>query len=78
MTLEHLCRIVKDSEHAGGWALYLDGAYCDHYTTTQLARAAGLMLCSPARRQTLVEINVEDASGRRVSSERLMRPAVAA
>ena len=78
MTLEHQCRIVKDAEHAGGWALYLDGAYCDRFGTTQLARAAGLRLCTSTHAPMLVSISVEDASGRRVSSERLMRPALAA
>ena len=79
MTLEHNCRIVKDAGlGTGRWALYWDGAYCDNYASTQLARAAGLSLCSPNRAQIRVIIHVEDASGRRMSTERLFRPAVAA
>ena len=79
MTLEHNCRIVRDAgEGSGGWAMYWDGAYCDNYASTRLARAAGLSLCQPNRNRIQIVIHVEDASGRRVSSERLLRPAVAA
>jgi len=79
MTLEHQCRIVREDRGGPGrWALYWDGAYCDHFASTQQARAAGLSLCTPARAQMLVVIHVEDATGRRVSTERLMRPAIAA
>ena len=76
MTHEHVCRIVKDAERT--WALYWDGLYCDNYASTQQARAAGLSLCPPARSQMLIVINVEDASGRRVSTERLVRAPAAA
>lgn len=80
MTHEHVCRIVKDAERSTErtWALYWDGAYCDNYASTQLARAAGLSLCTPGRVQVQVVISVEDATGRRMSTERLMRAAVAA
>jgi len=78
MTLEHQCRIVREARASGGWALYWDGAYCDNFASTQLARAAGLSLCPPAHAQMRVVIHVEDASGRRVSTERLVRPALAA
>lgn len=76
MTHEHVCRIVKEAKcNERSWALYWDGAYCDNFASTQQARAAGLLLCPPARGQMLIVINVEDASGRRMSSERLMRAA---
>jgi hypothetical protein len=79
MTHEHTCRIVKDAERRErSWALYWDGAYCDNFASTQQARAAGLSLCPPARVQMLIVINVEDASGRRMSTERLVRTPVAA
>lgn len=80
MTHEHVCRIVKDAERSRerSWALYWDGAYCDNFASTQLARAAGLSLCPPARAQILIVINVEDATGRRMSSERLIRAPLAA
>jgi hypothetical protein len=78
MTLEHNCRIVKEAQRpqSSGWALYWDGAYCDNFASTQLARAAGLSLCAPARAQITVVISVEDASGRRLSTERLVRQPV--
>ena len=79
MTLEHHCRIVRDAGTAEGrWALYWDGAYCDDYPSTQQARAAGLSLCHAGRSQVQIVIHVEDASGRRMSTERLFRPAIAA
>ena len=79
MTLEHHCRIVRADERGPGrWALYWDGAYCDNFASTQLARAAGLLMCAPGRAQLLVKISVEDASGRPMSTERLVRQPVAA
>ena len=79
MTLEHSCRIVRDvGGGEGRWALYWDGSYCDNYPTTQQARAAGLSRCGASRAPMQIVIHVEDATGRRVSTERLLRPAMAA
>ena len=78
MTLEHNCRIVRGDDRADRWAMYWDGTYCDNFASTQLARSAGLSLCVPGRAQLLVLISVEDATGRRLSTERLVRQPVAA
>lgn len=70
----HSCRIVQEAARqrdAPAWALYWDGAYCDHFASTQSARAAGLSLCS-SRERELIELSVEDARGRRLSIERLV------
>lgn len=79
MTLEHNCRIVKDiGAGAGRWALYWDGSYCDNYASTQQARAAGLSRCAGNKTHLHILIHVEDATGRRMSTERLYRAAMAA
>lgn len=78
MHAEHQCRIVRDAHELAGYAMYWDGAYCDSYPTTRSARAAGLSMCALARHLVSVVISVEDARGRRVSTERLLREPLAA
>lgn len=71
-TTDHICRIVRDAVPAGApaWSLYWDGSFRDRYATPRRAREHALTLCSPLRTER-VELCVEDASGRRLSTERL-------
>lgn len=69
---DHTCRIVRGpSEHEPSWALYWDGAYQDRFETSRSARAVGLSLCS-RRQSEVVEVCVEDVTGRRLSTERVL------
>lgn len=77
MRTEHSARIVcefrpdPDQPTPMPWVLYCDGAYCDHFSTTRQARSALLTMCAD-RSETLIRISIEDAAGRRLSSERLL------
>ena len=66
---DHVCRIVREAG-ASAWSLYWDGAFRDRYASPRRARADALALCSTIRPEQ-VEVCVEDASGRRISDERL-------